>query len=174
MHRRTSPLIALACAIPLILGACGSNNGPGDGDTPAATAPTSTPDITEDDDVSTDEPTNSDDASGTPLPTTPSKVPDEVIQREPVQAAIADLAKRQNVEPNAVEVVSFADVVWRDGSIGCPQDGMMYTQALVPGHLLILAVDGNDAHYHAAEGKEFTYCADPQPPAPGEIPTMDM
>ena len=32
-------------------------------------------------------------------------------------------------------------MTWTDGSLGCPQKGMSYTQALVEGELLLLRVD---------------------------------
>ena len=45
---------------------------------------------------------------------------------------------------------------------------MAYTQALVPGHQLILSVGGELASYHAAKGHGFTYCANPSPSLPAE------
>lgn len=105
--------------------------------------------------------------AGGALPTGP--VPDEILEREDVQKALADLASQESLTPSEVTVVGFFDVTWNDGSIGCPQEGMMYTQALVPGHLLVLS-DGSQLYsYHAAEGKDFAYCADPTLPA--DLPT---
>ncbi|GAA4868472.1 hypothetical protein [Serinicoccus chungangensis] len=92
-------------------------------------------------------------------------VPDAVVQRPDVQEAIEAEAQRTGVEPEAVTVAGYADVTWSDGSIGCPKPGMMYTQALVPGHQLVLEVDGSYASYHAADGKPFSYCAQPVGPA---------
>ena len=94
------------------------------------------------------------------LPTGP--VPDSVLQRDDVQAAIAAEAERSGVARSTVTVAGYADVTWNDGSIGCPEPGMVYTQALVPGHQLILDVDGQLHSYHAAEGQEFRYCAQPR------------
>ena len=88
------------------------------------------------------------------------------MAREDVQAAIAAEAERTGVEADQVDVVGYADVTWRDGSLGCPEPGQMYTMALVPGHQLILAVDGTKASYHAAKDKPFAYCANPTAPAP--------
>ena len=41
-----------------------------------------------------------------------------------------------------VTVVSYEDVTWPDGALGCPEPGMSYTQALVPGARLVLEADG--------------------------------
>lgn len=99
------------------------------------------------------------------LPTGP--VPDAVQEREDVQAAVEAEAERTGVEPDAVTVAGFAEVTWRDGSLGCPVPGMMYTQALVPGQQLVLEVNGQYASYHAGRAKTFSYCANPQTPSPG-------
>ncbi|MGB3185006.1 MAG: hypothetical protein WBG36_05605 [Ornithinimicrobium sp.] len=92
-----------------------------------------------------------------------------------VAAAITDLATRQDIPATQVTVVELADVTWADGSIGCPQPGMQYSQALVSGQRLILSIDGAGAEsasgsdastfaYHAGRGGTFRYCANPQPP----------
>lgn len=97
----------------------------------------------------------------------PGPVPDAVVSRPEVQAAIADFAEREGVEVEEVVAAGYADVTWPDGSLGCPQPGVMYTQALVPGHQLILQVGDTTASYHAAEGRPFAYCATPGMPLPG-------
>ncbi len=73
-------------------------------------------------------------------------------------------ATEAGVEPDAVEVVVAEAVTWSDGSIGCPEPGMMYTQALVPGYRLVLEVDGRKLNFHATESGDFRYCENPRPP----------
>lgn len=84
-----------------------------------------------------------------------------------VEAAVADLATRLEVDPSAIRVVSFEHVTWRDGSLGCPQPGMLYTQALVDGTRTVLAAVGEEFSYHAgADGAPFL-CEEPVlPPLP--------
>jgi hypothetical protein len=79
-------------------------------------------------------------------------VPDEV------QAAIADAAERFGVPESQVAVAGALRVVWSDGSLGCPEDGMMYTQALVDGYLLTLEVDGRRVDYHGENGQPPFLC----------------
>ena len=106
----------------------------------------------------------------------PSDRPSETMPADPSmpmggidEDAIADLlaaaAADANVGLDEVTVVTAEEVDWSDGAIGCPEPGMMYTQAIVPGYRVVLDIDGEDHHFHAAEGGEFFYCEDPQEPA---------
>lgn len=83
-----------------------------------------------------------------------------------VAVAIQDAAQRIGVDPGTVEVRLAEPVTWPDGSIGCPEPGMMYTQALVPGYRIVVSAGGQELHYHGADGGLPTYCADPRPAAP--------
>lgn len=78
-----------------------------------------------------------------------------------VADAVTDLATMLGVEESDVEVVSQEEVTWRDGSLGCAQEGTMYTQALVDGSRIVLRVDGTDYEYHSGRGKPAFYCANP-------------
>ncbi len=82
-------------------------------------------------------------------------------------AAVADLAARQGVEATAITVVSTDEVTWRDGSMGCPEPGMNYTQALVPGIRVILELDGVRYEYHSGGGRSMFLCEKPPQPADG-------
>jgi hypothetical protein len=86
---------------------------------------------------------------------------------ENVTIAVSDLADRLGIEPSAIVVQSVAQVTWRDGSLGCPQPGMSYTQALVNGVQIILDVDGTLYQYHSGRGKPPFYCANPSDPLEG-------
>lgn len=43
-----------------------------------------------------------------------------------------------NLDPNKLEIVQFTQMTWNNGSLGCPIEGHNYTQALVPGYLIVL------------------------------------
>lgn len=83
----------------------------------------------------------------------------------PSALAITDLSNRLGISGNDIEVVTEEKVTWRDGSLGCPQPGMMYTQALVEGALIVLRAGGRDYSYHAGAGKPPFYCENPVSPA---------
>lgn len=72
------------------------------------------------------------------------------------ETSVADLASRLGVDSEVIEVVSVEEVTWRNGSLGCPQPGMFYTQALVDGLRIVLAVAGRGYHYHqGGQGEPF-------------------
>ena len=96
--------------------------------------------------------------SMTPSPTSSSSTP----AGGPVEQAKADLAKRLSVDAARVTVVSSEEVTWSDGSLGCPEPGMMYTQALVPGARIILEVDGTQYNYHSGANRAPFLCEHPK------------
>ena len=57
-------------------------------------------------------------------------------------------------------------VTWSDGSLGCPQLGQAYTQALVPGWRLVVQGPGREAMYHASQRGQWVLCGSGQT-APG-------
>lgn len=174
--RAAVPLLALTIALGL--GACGDENDePGTGSTPTEESPEPPADDEETSEPpADDEETTSDDAEETVVPTDDEKppvgsdelptndVPEDVLALDEVQAAIQDLADRESVEADQVTAAGYFSVTWTDGSMGCPEPGMSYTQALVPGHLLVLETDGELFSYHAGRKADFTFCANPQLP----------
>jgi hypothetical protein len=80
-----------------------------------------------------------------------------------VNRAIADLATSTGADPAVIVVVSEEGVTWRDGSLGCPQPGMVYTQALVGGYRIVLRVHGKEVTYHGRTGKPPFRCDNPNP-----------
>jgi hypothetical protein len=81
--------------------------------------------------------------------------------------AVTDLASRLGIPRADIEVLAEENVTWRDGSLGCPKPGMMYTQALVEGSRIVLRAGGRDYSYHSGAGKPPFYCEDPVSPASG-------
>lgn len=79
-----------------------------------------------------------------------------------VEMATADLAARLAVDANEIEVISVQSVDWRDGSLGCPEPGMMYAQVIVPGMRIVLAVDGQEYEYHSGRNRDPFLCEEPE------------
>lgn len=134
--RRHRAWPALALGAVLLLGGCGDDMS--ELDRPTA------------DETSQEDPTQE---SPMPQPSTPHS--------ELVQAAIDDLAEREGVDPEQIEVVSVEEVTWNDGSLGCADPDMSYTQALVPGQRITLILDGEEMAYHSGKGEPAFYCPDP-------------
>lgn len=61
-------------------------------------------------------------------------------------------------------------VTWGDGSLGCPMPGRLYTQALVPGWLIVVREGGRELRYHASQRGQWLLCpaGRAQRPLPGE------
>lgn len=75
-----------------------------------------------------------------------------------LEAIIADAAQRASVNPSDVEVVEARAVVWNDASLGCPEPGMFYTQALVSGYHVILSASGQTFDYRVGANNYFFLC----------------
>ena len=79
--------------------------------------------------------------------------------------AVDDLSRRLGVDPEDIAVVSSEEVTWRDGSLGCPRPGMMYTQVLTNGSKVVLEAQGKRYEYHAGGRRSAFLCENPEPPA---------
>ena len=82
----------------------------------------------------------------------PEGIPDAVWA-----AILADL-ERETDGPTEPEVVRAEAVTWNDGSLGCPEAGQSYTQALVDGYRLILEVDGERYDYRVGNAASVKLC----------------
>ena len=85
----------------------------------------------------------------------PEPVLEAIRQQLAVDAPGADLATATVVRAEAVE--------WSDGSLGCPEPGMMYTQAITPGYHVVISVDGVEYDYRATEAGQVRLCENPGP-----------
>jgi hypothetical protein len=78
-----------------------------------------------------------------------------------VDEAIVDLATRLGVSETDIEVISIEEVTWPDGSLGCPEPGKMYTQALVEGHRVVLGHGERVYVYHSGTDRAPFLCPNP-------------
>ena len=92
----------------------------------------------------------------TNAPTNPSgtRAPDVV-------RAVDDLAASLGVDADEVGVVAVEEVSWNNGSRGCAEPGMMYTQAIVEGTRITLRVDATDYEYHSGGSRPPARCDRP-------------
>jgi len=89
----------------------------------------------------------------------------EILTRQ-VSGAVADLSARTGIAEDAIVVSEARVVQWGSGAIGCPKEGMNYTQAIVPGVLVILETEGEFYRYHGRSEADLLYC----PPERAEEP----
>ena len=73
---------------------------------------------------------------------------------------LADAAQRSGVPKDRLQVIRALAVTWSDGSLGCPQPGFAYTQALVAGWMVSIAVPSALAPllYHGSDRGGWLYC----------------
>ena len=74
------------------------------------------------------------------------------------EAVLADASKRTGLEVATLEVVESVAVTWSDGSLGCPEPGMNYTMALVPGYRIRIKAGERVLNYHASARGYWVFC----------------
>jgi len=93
---------------------------------------------------------------------------------EQVATAVADVAARTGVDADSVTVTQASTVNWSDGSVGCPEEGRSFTQAIVPGILILLEADGEIYRYHGRDGGNVFHCPNDRARAPGFGPGKEF
>jgi hypothetical protein len=94
--------------------------------------------------------------TGTPIEkSSPVKqnVPQGIL--DPILKEAAALAK---VSHEQLMIVRAQSVIWGDGSLGCPEPGMMYTQMLVNGYWIVIEAAGKQYDFRVGSGGSFILC----------------
>jgi hypothetical protein len=91
------------------------------------------------------------------------EVPHAILDR-----VLSEAAKLANVSPAQLVVVRAQAVVWNDGSLGCPEPGMEYAQALVNGYWVVIKAAGKTYDFRAGRDGNFRLCPESsgRPPLP--------
>jgi hypothetical protein len=74
-----------------------------------------------------------------------------------VDPVVAEVARLAGVPIDQVDIVSAEEVTFPDGSLGCPQPGMVYTQAMVDGYKIVAEVGGKTYDFRGT-GSTFRLC----------------
>jgi hypothetical protein len=90
--------------------------------------------------------------SGTPVTT--SAIPPAVRR-----AVVADAAQRFRVAANGVVLAQAERVTWPDSSLGCPEPGHVYGQALVAGFRVVAKTVEGELLYHTDTRGTVLNCA---------------
>jgi hypothetical protein len=101
-----------------------------------------------------------------------TEVASDAAGSQPMQAMLdqirSDAAQRAGVAPDKVQILTVQSVTWADGSLGCPEPGMLYTQALVRGHRIEVNAAGATLVYHSGPQNRFVHC----PPERAQPPSL--
>ena len=74
------------------------------------------------------------------------------------ESVLDDAARRTGIARANLKIESAIAVTWPDGSLGCPQPGMNYTMALVPGYRINVRAGDQLLDYHASRRGYFVLC----------------
>ena len=108
--------------------------------------------------------------SETPAPTsTPHmsgaapQVPEAILN-----SILKEAAKLANVPTQELVIVRAEAVVWNDGSLGCTEPGMQYTQALINGYWVVIKAAGQTYDFRVDRRGSFRLCPEGRghPPRP--------
>jgi hypothetical protein len=88
-----------------------------------------------------------------------------------VELAEEDLARRLDLSVSQIRLMSIEAVEWPDASLGCPQPGMMYSQVVTPGFLIVLEAAGQTYEYHTDRNCSVVMC---QGDGPDVVPLMPV
>jgi hypothetical protein len=75
-----------------------------------------------------------------------------------VTFAKADLARRLELEAQAIELLEVREKTWPDASMGCPHPDMVYTQVPQDGLLIRLRAAGQVYNYHSGGMRDPFLC----------------
>jgi hypothetical protein len=77
---------------------------------------------------------------------------------EATASALDDAVRTTGLASSELRVLSAGPVTWGDGSLGCPEEGMLYSQALVPGYRIRVQARDRVLDYHASRDGRLLLC----------------
>ncbi|MCP5095268.1 MAG: hypothetical protein GY943_06935 [Chloroflexi bacterium] len=78
-------------------------------------------------------------------PGTIEPIPDNLLA-----LVTGEMQANAGLSPENYEIIRAEATTWNDGSLGCPQPGMMYTQALVDGYWIVVQAGEETFDYRVA------------------------
>jgi hypothetical protein len=75
-----------------------------------------------------------------------------------VIATIGEAATHLGVSPSAIAVEQAEAREWGDSSLGCPQPGLMYSQVVTPGFIVVVSGGGKQLEYHSDTRGRVVLC----------------
>lgn len=78
-----------------------------------------------------------------------------------VSSVLADASRLSDLPEESLSVVRAEAVDWPDGSLGCPEPGKLYTQAIVAGYWVIVESPDRVFDYRITADGRLELCEDP-------------
>jgi len=78
-----------------------------------------------------------------------------------LDAILEEASSLSSVDFSQILVTRAEAVTWPDGSLGCPEPDMMYTQALVDGYWVVVQAGGEEYDFRVGTTGDFRLCVQP-------------
>jgi hypothetical protein len=75
-----------------------------------------------------------------------------------VDASLQDAEKHLGVGSGDLHVDQVEAHQWGDSSLGCPRPGLMYSQIVTPGYLIVISGAGKRLEYHTDTRGQIVLC----------------
>ncbi|HML22120.1 MAG TPA: hypothetical protein PKD09_10740 [Aggregatilinea sp.] len=98
-------------------------------------------------------------------------------EQQAVEQALSDLNEQlgESVALDALDSYSWTATDFGDTSLGCPQEGQMYSQVVTPGYVVVLSYDGVTYDYRvASDGSQVVLCSSYPTEAGPDTPSGDV
>jgi len=86
-----------------------------------------------------------------------------------LEAVVADLSAQLSIPADDIRLVSAVPMVWSNGALGCPAEGMAYIEVIIEGMIFTLDADGDTYTYHTDSGQNYVLCRDGAPVSSGSV-----
>ena len=103
-----------------------------------------------------------------PIPTGKTPPVKGEVPQAILESILKEAAAQAKVDRDQLVIARAQSVVWSDGSLGCPEPGMMYTQILVNGYWVIIEAGSKQYDFRVGSGGSFRLC----PPGQGQPPSQ--
>ncbi|MDX2416298.1 MAG: hypothetical protein QNK19_02435 [Xanthomonadales bacterium] len=74
-------------------------------------------------------------------------------EKQATELAVETLSQKIGAERNDIVLIRLSRFNWPNSALGCPQPGMMYTDAIVPGYLALLKHGEKSYRVHMGNGR---------------------
>lgn len=152
--------VAVLISVVLALGACTANDTPSGAAQPSPSPPTASQDKEgntvrpQPKKVTMSDKTKSENTGRTgENPATAHSMSPELMAK-----LVDSVAREAGVSTDKVILERAEDTTWNDGSMGCPQPNMAYTQALVEGHWAVFHVGNEEFDLRVTRRGTFMRC----------------
>ena len=100
----------------------------------------------------------------------PAKPATGEVPADVMTTVMSALEQLTGAERSNFAVRTAREMVWPNGALGCPQPGMVYTQATIRGYWIVLEHEGRRYDYRTGKARYLMLCLEPGLPIPSRTP----